>query len=200
VRHSAYSVQNTGTMKSKTTISTANKFKGNPRKISDKQKRLLSEHLTELGDLSGVIYCHNAKAYVGGNQRADVFDGAEIEITERFDTPTIHHTIAHGFIKWQGEKYVYREVAFTPEQFRKACIVANNDGGEFDFDILKMDWNIGELADWGLDLPVFGDNEESGVSNELADKTPPDDFAEYDENIDTEHECPKCGYKWSGGK
>jgi hypothetical protein len=28
----------------------------------------------------------------------------------------------------------------------------------------------------------------------------PDDFGSIDENIETEHECPKCGYKWSGGK
>lgn len=28
----------------------------------------------------------------------------------------------------------------------------------------------------------------------------PEDFKEVDEDIDTEHECPKCGYKWSGGK
>lgn len=27
---------------------------------------------------------------------------------------------------------------------------------------------------------------------------PPEDFAEYGENIQTEHSCPKCGYKWSG--
>lgn len=32
------------------------------------------------------------------------------------------------------------------------------------------------------------------------DIAPPDSFQEYDENIDTEHQCPKCGYKWSGGK
>jgi ParB-like chromosome segregation protein Spo0J len=25
----------------------------------------------------------------------------------------------------------------------------------------------------------------------------PEDFKEVDENIETEHECPKCGYKWS---
>lgn len=28
----------------------------------------------------------------------------------------------------------------------------------------------------------------------------PEDFAEYDEEITTEHKCPKCGYAWSGGK
>jgi len=25
----------------------------------------------------------------------------------------------------------------------------------------------------------------------------PEDFKEVDENIETEHECPKCGYRWS---
>ncbi len=29
-------------------------------------------------------------------------------------------------------------------------------------------------------------------------QTPPADFPTMDENIQTEHECPKCGYKWSG--
>jgi len=27
---------------------------------------------------------------------------------------------------------------------------------------------------------------------------PPDDFDEYDEDIDVEYCCPKCGYEWSG--
>lgn len=28
----------------------------------------------------------------------------------------------------------------------------------------------------------------------------PEDFPEVDEDIATDHECPQCGYKWSGGK
>ena len=28
----------------------------------------------------------------------------------------------------------------------------------------------------------------------------PEDFKEVGEDIETEHECPKCGYKWSGGE
>ena len=27
----------------------------------------------------------------------------------------------------------------------------------------------------------------------------PEDFPEVDENVPTEHQCPKCGYRWSGG-
>lgn len=32
----------------------------------------------------------------------------------------------------------------------------------------------------------------------IDDAEPPQDFKEVDENIETEHHCPKCGYKWSG--
>lgn len=42
--------------------------------------------------------------------------------------------------------------------------------------------------------------------NVLKDKTfaggvtppePPDEFREYDEDLETDHECPRCGYQWS---
>jgi hypothetical protein len=42
-------------------LSKENKFKNNPRKINAKQKALLKEHINELGDLSGVVYCVNHK-------------------------------------------------------------------------------------------------------------------------------------------
>lgn len=29
-------------------------------------------------------------------------------------------------------------------------------------------------------------------------KKPPDEFPSYDEDIETEHTCPSCGYSWSG--
>lgn len=34
--------------------------------------------------------------------------------------------------------------------------------------------------------------------NNIIPAQPPDDFGEYDEEIDTDYCCPKCGYKWSG--
>lgn len=33
-----------------------------------------------------------------------------------------------------------------------------------------------------------------------AEKAAPKEFTSYGEDIETEHECPKCGYKYSGGK
>jgi hypothetical protein len=134
-------------------ITVKNKFKGNPRKITDKQMQLLKEHLEELGALSGIIYCVNNKAYVGGNQRSTIFDGADIEIIERFEIPTENKTLAHGFVVYNNEKFAYREVAFTEMEFKKACVVANNDGGSFDFEILK-EWDV-PFEDWGVEIEEF---------------------------------------------
>jgi hypothetical protein len=36
--------------------------------------------------------------------------------------------------------------------------------------------------------------------NVLDQPIAPDDFKEFDEGIETQHSCPKCGYVWSGGK
>lgn len=137
----------------KQSVSRENKFDGNPRTITKKQFALLKDHLETLGDLSGVVFCHKHQCYVGGNQRSEVFNGSEIEIIERYDKPTAQKTVAIGYIKYNGEKFAYREVEFTDYEFRMACIVANNDGGENDWDILANEWNTEDLEDWGLFIP-----------------------------------------------
>lgn len=129
-------------------------FKDNPRVITDKQLTRLEEDLRKFGDLSGVVYCRNNKSYVGGNQRSKIFDGCKITLINKFDKPHKDGTVAVGFIEWNGNKYLYREVEFTEAQFREACIVANNDGGDWDFDLLK-EWNIDELASWDFDTSFF---------------------------------------------
>jgi len=141
-------------------ISNKLKFDRNPRTITKKQFELLKEHITELGDLSGVVYCHNNKAYVGGNQRSEVFNEALIEVIERYKAPTKNKTIAHGFINFNGEKFAYREVVFTKEEFDKACIVANNDGGTFDWDMLANEWQEDLLIGWGMSVPDTSIEEE----------------------------------------
>jgi hypothetical protein len=43
-----------------------------------------------------------------------------------------------------------------------------------------------------------------GMLDEMADEAglilpePPDDFPEFDDDIDTDYCCPRCGYSWSG--
>lgn len=157
-----------------TEISRLLKFDGNPRRISKKQFELLKDHIEKLGDLGGVVYCHNHKSYVGGNQRSEIFDGAEIELIQKYDEPTAQKTIAHGFINYNGEKYAYREVFFDDYEFRMACIVANNDGGENDWDVLANEWDSDELQDWGLFIPQMEEEEpeEEKKEEEEEDEVP----------------------------
>lgn len=51
----------------------------------------------------------------------------------------------------------------------------------------------------GFDLQATGFSEED-INKLLAEETaePPEDFAEFDETIETNYQCPKCGYQWSG--
>jgi hypothetical protein len=73
----------------------------------------------------------------------------------------------------------------------------NDLAQEVDFSEFFPDYKLNEL------LESFGKGEGFGSSEqqeENEESKPPEDFKEYDEDIETEHNCPKCGYKWSGGK
>lgn len=129
----------------------------NPRTISGSDQEQLEGHLLKFGDIGGVVYCRNNKAYVGGNQRSKIFDGAEINLIEEYEQPQQDKTIAIGFINWNGNKYLYREVVFTEEEFKEACIAANNDGGEWDKLILSADWTKEELEKFGFNTSQFED-------------------------------------------
>ena len=67
-------------------------------------------------------------------------------------------------------------------------------------------WDTAGLAEWGLDAEALATwNDDAAnlavmleAEQEAEEVAPPDDFKEYDEDIETEHVCPKCGYRWSG--
>ncbi|MFN6179296.1 MAG: ParB/Srx family N-terminal domain-containing protein [Dolichospermum sp.] len=78
----------------------------------------------------------------------------------------------------------------------------------FDPEMLKIDFEFLQDSEFELSLTGFGELELSFLDDEPEDnnnnnddsKRTPGDFKEYDESIETDHECPRCGYKWSGGK
>lgn len=125
-------------------------FEHNPRKISNQERRELERSLKKLGDLSGVVFCRKHQAFVGGNQRGDIMDGCEIEYVETLETPNEQRTVARGFITFQGEKFAYREVEFSDEEFDEACIGANARGGNWDFQKLADKWASKPIKKYGL--------------------------------------------------
>ena len=162
----------------------------NPRQITQRQMDQLTGSLSELGDLSGIVHDLNSDSIIGGNQRSRAFniDLCEIEITHNGQEPDEQGTVAHGYVIWKNHRFAYRQVRWTPEQCAQANIQANKLGGSWDFDVLANEFDIPDLLEWGFEPWELA----------VGEVEAPEDFAEYDEDIDTEFCCPKCGYEWSG--
>jgi len=125
----------------------------NPRVITRKQRDDLAEWLEELGDISGIVHDLNSDELPCGNQRSDIIDigQCEIVLTEELNEPDEQGTVAWGYALWNGKKYNYRAVSWTPEQCEKANIIANASGGDWDWTMLASDFDAADLLKWGID-------------------------------------------------
>ncbi len=122
-------------------------LKKNPRVIKDAKLALLVKSLQETPELLEhrglLVYPYGDGKYVtiGGNQRL-------------------------AAAKEAGFAEIWCEVldeATSVEKLNEYIIKDNASFGDYDFDLLKLDWDIDELTDWGLDLD-FG--EETAVNEE----------------------------------
>jgi hypothetical protein len=149
-------------------------YDNNPRTHSDEQVAKLIKSIREFGFTNPILTDGDA-GVIAGHGRLLAAQKLGLETV-----PTIE--LRH----------------LTPAQ-RKAYVIADNrlaeDAG-WDMDLLRME--LGDLRDIGFDLDLTG-FDAMEVDKLFAGAKSPDGFDEYDENIETEHECPKCGFKWSGG-
>ena len=148
----------------------------NPRKLTDRQFKLLKRDLKKLGDLSGVVHDKNSDEIISGNQRSKIFEinKCKIEITREYKKPTRTGTIAEGYIIYQDEKFSYRRVDWNSEQCERANIVANKAGGEFNFEEFADDFDTDDLIYWGFDEKELkaldfdmGEEEKEGDGEEI---------------------------------
>jgi hypothetical protein len=77
--------------------------------------------------------------------------------------------------------------------FDPISAMANADAVALDNLLREVQTSNEAVADMLTELA-----KEAGVIS--LQKDSPEDFPEVNENIATEHQCPKCGYQWSGGK
>lgn len=95
------------------------------------------------------------------------------------------------------------DVSDLSEAQVKALRLAMNKSAEFaewDDELLAAELRAIEELGLGLDLTGFGEDELARLLKVPDEVEAPDDFKEFDEGLETEHVCPKCGYAWSGGK
>lgn len=93
------------------------------------------------------------------------------------------------------ELIAVRRRGLTPDQKRSLALYDNRTGE-------LSTWNAAQLsADVaaGLELkPFFFPDELEKITAAAGPGTHPVSFEAVDENLQTEHKCPKCGYEWSG--
>jgi len=111
----------------------------NPRTLTGAGYNALRDDLDVYGDLSGVVYNLETGATIGGNQRSRVFDIAEctFDITHTNETPDAQGTVKQGFVIWRGNRYGYREVRWDKRKEDAACLIANNNAGDWDWNALS---------------------------------------------------------------
>ncbi|MFZ2488272.1 MAG: hypothetical protein WAZ19_09125, partial [Anaerolineae bacterium] len=98
--------------------------------------------------------------------------------------------------------YAYRLVDWDEETANKANLLANLHSGTWDYKILSTEWTPEEIS------MVFDDELIDNMKIDIEaisaimsiDMETGENESVDDENIETEHQCPKCGYQWSGGK
>lgn len=66
---------------------------------------------------------------------------------------------------------------------------------------VDLDWDLKRMAqdlEDGVDLSALFSENELEIMLDVEDDDPPEEFGSFDEDLATEHQCPKCGYEWSG--
>lgn len=112
------------------------------------------------------------------------------------------------YVQVQGGDWlvpVVRGVAFESEQEAEAYLIADNRlqeiGGWDDKMLARMLAEASANVE-GAQLTGLGftDDQMRSLLEEvgLTDLLPPDEFPAFDDDIETSHQCPKCGYEWSG--
>lgn len=89
---------------------------------------------------------------------------------------------------------------WTDAQVKAFRIMVNRSVNWAEWNDELLAGELDELEGAGFDLALTGFNEDEIRKLMQAGEVQPGAFAEYDETVPTEHQCPKCGYKWSGGK
>jgi len=72
------------------------------------------------------------------------------------------------------EAWLKSAESLTDEEQRRFIIADNVGFGEHDWAMLKSEWDVEELADWGLDIPNFDDDEVLEAEEDDFDTTPPE--------------------------
>lgn len=117
------------------------------------------------------------------------------------------HTRLAAAVSLGIDRVPVRYLDLDPANAHLLALADNKLGEEADWDNGKLLDILGELRQQSADVAAVAgwtDHDIDALLKSAGDavldaapQAPPDEFKAYDENIETEHHCPKCGYEWS---
>jgi len=150
--------------------------------------RMLDDSLAEIGLGRSVVTDKNGYL-IAGNKTT------ERAVDRGFEDAIIVHTTGKQLVVVQRDDLDL--LIDDPNNPARKLAYADNRTSE-----IGLAWDASRIAadiEAGMDLSgLFTDDEMADIMDEAAGALAPDDFNEFDEDIETEYCCPKCGYKWSG--
>ena len=139
----------------------------------------------------------NAKAVDAVADSIREFGFRQPIVVDEQGTVIVGHTRLLAAIKLGLDKVPVHVMAGLPEAKIRAYRVADNRSADFaEWDNAKLIQELDAMDKTGLDNMDFSGLLEE-LATELLDAVPDDNKPiDEDEMQETEHECPKCGFKW----
>lgn len=150
---------------------------------TERGNRTLETSLSHFGAGRSILIDKNG-VIIAGNKTAEMAGQIGIEEVKVVET-TGNEVVA----------VMRTDLDLNADPAARQLALADNRVGElslsFDLDVLTE-----QLS--GLDMDAFWSEEELAHMLRKEGKDAPEEFSGYDEDLETQHTCPKCGYEWSG--
>jgi hypothetical protein len=156
-------------------VSTIKLNPANPRIIKDGKYRTLVQSVAQFPamlDVRGIVV-DAQKMILGGNQRwraiLDILKMPESDLRQACGENEA------ASIMWEmlrekkavPENWILDASNFTQDEIRRFIIADNVEFGEHDWDALANEWDVEELAEWGVEVPGFDAADYSGKNQEI---------------------------------
>lgn len=115
-----------------------------------------------------------------------------------------HDEIVEGHGRWLACKElgfdtipIIRLDDMTDEQRREYMLVHNKTNMNSGFDFAKLDEELADLANFESEEFGFAIDKYRELMSGDTSEEPPEEFASFDDDVETAHKCPRCGYEWN---
>ena len=152
----------------------------NARKRTDRSASLIEESLKKYGAARSIVIDEDNRVLAGNG----TIEGAKAAGLENVRV-----------IETDGDEIIAVKRKGLTEDQKVGLALADNRASDLSAWDASMLHELGKEHDLS---PWFETEDLVELMGDRNDPTVPQDFPEVDDELETEHRCPSCGYEWSG--